>query len=209
MTNADTHPELAQKYDRAAGRWRDKMRALGYYDAYLGFLSAPGLGAPQRGRVVDMGSGTAAFAEAWVAVNGAPGALHLVDLSPAMLDRGKRIIADRGIAAQTTTAGLGAQMPFGPADEVLAAHLIEHIASPAQALRDLRDLLVDGGRLRLIVSKPHWCNAIIWLQWRHRTFGLDEIKSLLAEAGFELEAIYDFPAGPPSRTSRGFVARKV
>ncbi|MFT7191579.1 MAG: hypothetical protein ACI9AQ_002149 [Dinoroseobacter sp.] len=34
---SDTAPDLTERSDHAAGRWRDKMRALGYYDGYLGF----------------------------------------------------------------------------------------------------------------------------------------------------------------------------
>jgi hypothetical protein len=33
------------------------------------------------------------------------------------------------------------------------------------------------------------------------------MRGLLANAGLDIEAEYDFPSGPPSRTSRGFVAR--
>ena len=41
MAEATSPQALADRYDSAASRWRDKMRALGYYDGYLGFLSAP------------------------------------------------------------------------------------------------------------------------------------------------------------------------
>ncbi len=54
---------LDQKYDHAAPGWADKMRLLGYFDAYLGFLSSD----PQAelGRnALDIGCGTGAFAEA-------------------------------------------------------------------------------------------------------------------------------------------------
>ena len=207
MTTAERPVTLARKYDRAASRWRDKMRALGYYDAYLGFLSEPGTRPASGGRVIDVGAGTAAFAEAWVAVNGMPEDLLLVDLSQAMLERGRSMLGRRGVNARISAAALGPGMTVEPADEVLAAHLIEHIPDPLGALCDLKALLKPGGRLRLVVSKPHWCNAIIWLKWRHRTFALGEMRGLLANAGLDIEAEYDFPSGPPSRTSRGFVAR--
>lgn len=209
MMPADTPAALAQKYDTAAVSWRDKMRALGYYDGYLGFLSEPEHRPVPDAKVIDVGAGTAAFAEAWVAVNGAPADLLLVDLSGAMLERGRTLLKRRGIEARTRVAALGPALETGPADEVLAAHLIEHIPDTLAALRDLRALLKPGGRLRLVVSKPHWCNAIIWLQWRHRTFGLEEMRGLLADAGFEIDGEYSFPSGPPSRTSRGFVARRT
>jgi hypothetical protein len=109
------------------------MRALGYYDGYLGFLSAPGPRPIPGAKVTDIGD----------------------------------------------------------------------------ALKQMRDLLVPGGRLRLVESKPHWCNAIIWLQWRHRTFAREDIHALVKDVGFEIESDDAFPAGPPSRTSRGIVARRI
>lgn len=199
--------EFGRRYDAVAPRWRDKMRALGYYDGYLGFLSAPGQRAAPGCRVIDVGAGSAAFSEAWVAVNGAPGEMVLLDPSAAMLERGRAILAERGVAARACLGLLGQARDLGGMDEVLAAHVLEHLPDPAAGLAEMRALLRPGGRLRLVVSKPHWCNAIIWVQWRHRTFSEPEARALLAGAGFALEAAYDFPAGPPSRTSRGFVAR--
>lgn len=208
MTDTASQGALARKYDHAAPRWADKMRSLGYYDAYLGFLSVPDLARRDTNRVIDVGAGTAAFAEAWVAVNGAPDDLLLVDLSPRMLERGQTHLARRGVEARTHAAPLGPALAIEAADEVLAAHLLEHMPDPLGALCDLKALLHPGGRLRLVFSKPHWCNAIIWFRWRHRTFGRDEMRVLLRIAGFEVEAEYAFPAGPPSRTSYGIVAQR-
>ncbi|WP_298431442.1 methyltransferase [uncultured Jannaschia sp.] len=203
-----TAPSLTHGYDSAAPRWGDKMRALGYYDAYLGFLSTPQAEASPAAHVVDIGAGTAALADAWVAINGAPGALTLLDPSAAMLERGEAALRARGVTPRLVHGLLG-EAAVAPADEALAAHVIEHCPDPLEALRQMRDILRPGGRLHLVVSKPHWCNAIIWLQWRHRTFGRDEILGLLSEAGFEVLRTYAFPSGPPSRTSRGIVARRV
>lgn len=203
----DTLPHSTLRYDAAAPRWGDKMRTLGYYDGYLGFLSSRESRPGRDVRVVDVGAGTAAFAEAWVVLNGQPRNLTLVEPSHAMLEYGRAALIRRGIEPQLVKATL-AEADVQPSDEVLAAHVIEHCPDPLIALRQMRALLRPGGRLHLVVSKPHWCNAIIWLQWRHRTFKEDEILNLLSEAGFETEQIYAFPSGPPSRTSRGIVASR-
>ena len=205
---SETTAPLTDRYDSAAGRWRDKMRALGYYDGYLGFLSAPGPRPVGGARVIDVGAGTAAFAEAWVAVNGPPREMTLLEPSTAMLDRAEVALKARGVQPKRIAARLDGNLGLTPVDEVLAAHIIEHCPDPAETLAQMRDLLVPGGRMRLVVSKPHWCNAIIWLQWRHRTFGKSEIHDLVRSAGFEIESEYAFPSGPPSRTSRGIVARR-
>jgi len=196
------------RYDAAAPRWGDKMRTLGYYDAYLGFLSSQDIGPNREVSVTDIGAGTAAFAEAWVALNGVPKNLTLIEPSKSMLEIGQAALNRRGVDPTIVQATL-AEADVEPSDEILAAHVIEHCPDPLIALRQIYALLRPGGRLHLVVSKPHWCNAIIWLQWRHRTFQNDEILSLLNEAGFETLHVYVFPSGPPSRTSRGIIAARV
>lgn len=193
------------RYDQVAPRWGDKMRTLGYYDAYLGFLTAEREPATPGLSVVDIGAGTASFSEAWVASRGRPRGLTLLDPSRVMLDRGRAVLRQRGIEPSLVQGRLG-EVDFEPADIALAAHVIEHCPDPLTALRQMAKAVRPGGKLYLVVSKPHWCNAIIWLQWRHRTFGRDEIFDLLQKAGFTVERSYAFPAGPPSRTSQGIVA---
>lgn len=195
------------RYDAAAPRWGDKMRTLGYYDAYQGFLSVPALPVRRDISLVDVGAGTASFAEAWVAINGPPRQTTLLEPSHAMLERGRAALRERGVEPRAVQGLLG-EADLRPSDVVLAAHVIEHCPDPLVALKQMHDLLVPGGLLHLVVSKPHWCNAIIWLQWRHRTFHEHEIVDLVTMAGFEIELVYDFPSGPPSRTSRGIVARR-
>ncbi len=204
---AETDIPRTKRYDVAAPRWGDKMRTLGYYDGYLGFLSAPPSYQGPNKRVVDVGAGTASFAEAWVALHGPPSELILLEPSPVMLERGTEALNKRGVNPQAVQSLLG-ETDLEPSDVVLASHVIEHCADPFTALRQMRDLLVPGGQLRLVVSKPHWCNAVIWLQWRHRTFQKDEILALMDKAGFDVDQVYAFPSGPPSRTSRGIVATR-
>ncbi len=204
-----SHQTLTKRYDRAAGVWGDKMRTLGYYDAYLGFLSSPVSRPEGMARVVDIGCGSGAFAEAWVAIHGQQTALTLLDPSGPMLSRATAALAGRGVAAETAEARLDTYTPGAPFDHLLAAHVIEHCPDPEAALAQMRALTHPDGRLWLVASKPHWCNAIIWLQWRHRTFQSEEIAALLSTSGWELESDYAFPAGPPSRTSRGYLARAV
>ena len=196
---------LATRYDKAAPLWGDKVRALGYFDAYLGFLSA--LPPSPVEMALDAGCGTGAFAEALATVAPPAHGIVLLDPSEGMLRKAQAAVEARGAGTRTVRATLGARP--GPVDLVLAAHVIEHCPDPAEALADLRAMLRPGGRLYLVLSKPHWCNAIIWLQWRHRTFGRGEAVRFLRGVGFEVVAEHRFPVGPPSRTSRGWVARAV
>lgn len=203
-----TLSKLTPRYETAAPRWGDKMRTLGYYDGYLGFLSADNNRERKTSHVIDIGAGAASFSEAWVAVKGPPvGMLTLLEPSRAMLEKGRTALNDRGVEPHLVQALLG-DVDLEPADQVLAAHVIEHCPDPLKALRHIHSLVRPGGRLHLVVSKPHWCNTLIWLRWRHRSFGKDEILALLKTAGFDIESLYAFPSGPPSRTSRGIVATR-
>ena len=173
---ADTSNDLTQRYNKASGQWRDKMRTRGYYDAYLGFLSLPKQHADTPVDVLDIGACTGAFAEAWVAINGAPRTLTLLEPSQPMLARASASLKERGVQAKRVTGTLEEPNTATPCDEVLVAHEIEHCPDALEARKNIRALTRMGGRLHLVASKPHWCNAIIWLQWRHRTFQRHELQ---------------------------------
>lgn len=204
---SDAASDLSGKYDAAASGWADKMRLLGYFDAYLGFLTADGFRAPAGFRLLDIGCGTGAAAEAWVAVQGADSDVTLLDPSAEMLVRASGALSRRNARSSVTQDLLETHRPDRPYDGLLAAHVIEHAADPLDWLRSARTLVREGGQLWIVVSKPHWCNAIIWVQWRHRAYRAQQMRDLFQASGWTLEREYAFPAGPPSRTSRGYVAR--
>jgi len=201
--------ELSARYDRAAPAWGDKMRVLGYHDAYLGFLASRSERPSARTRVLDVGCGTGAFADAWAAMHGPDQSVTLLDPSAQMLNRASAALAARGIETATQESLLEDFMAPEGFDVVLAAHVIEHVKSPVATLRDMRSKCTPGGQLWLVVSKPHWCNAIIWMQWRHRSYAPEKVRSYLEDSGWDLREEYGFPSGPPSRTSRGYFARAV
>ncbi|MEX3016517.1 class I SAM-dependent methyltransferase [Gymnodinialimonas hymeniacidonis] len=202
---ADT-ASLTHQYDRAADKWGDKMRMLGYADGYLGFLTGAGLRAKASDRVCDVGCGTGAFSEGWGAIYGPEANITLLEPSAPMLDRAEAALIRRGGQARKVQGDIDTFRPDLPFDHLLMAHVIEHVPNPGAALATLRTWVQPGAKLWLVLSKPHWCNAIIWLQWRHRTFEASETETLLQSAGWQLDETYAFPSGPPSRTSRGYLA---
>ncbi len=201
--------ELDLKYDAAAPAWADKMRLLGYYDAYLGFLASQTFRASTGTRVMDIGCGTGTFADAWVAIQGPDQAITLLDPSKEMLSRAEAALKRRSAVSTLIQKTLEVFEPEAPFDCLLAAHVIEHQSDPLPTLACMRKVIRPDGTLWLIVSKPHWCNAIIWLQWRHKAYRPQEVGEYLAKTGWEIEAEYAFPTGPPSRTSWGYLARAV
>ncbi len=198
---------LDQKYDAAAPGWADKMRLLGYFDAYLGFLSADpktdlGIDA------LDAGCGTGAFAEARSAVR-PTGHTTLLEPSGKMLQQAQSALLRRGAAVNVVQSRLEDFQTPKRFDCILVAHVLEHCRNPEDALRQLRALAAPGANLWLVVSKPHWCNAIIWFQWRHRTYRPEAVVQMLTASGWDLQYQHSFPTGPPSRTSLGYRAAAV
>lgn len=206
MANAS---DLSVKYDRAAPAWGDKMRLLGYSDAYLGFLASEAERAASGQRVLDIGCGSGAFADVWAAMQGPDHAITLLDPSREMLRRADAQLKRRGVNTELAQCLLEDHSNPAPYTVLLAAHVIEHVPDPVACLRKMRDLADEGAQLWLIVSKPHWCNAIIWFQWRHKAYAPESVRRFLSQSGWELSEEYAFPSGPPSRTSRGYLARAL
>lgn len=201
---------LAALYDRVASGWSATVMRLGYPAAYHALL-APRV--PVRARsVLDVGAGTGAFAEAYLdcaGASGVPDQLTLLDPSGQMLDEATARLSARSarLAAVVAPAG-GDSLHAERFDVALCAHVLEHLDDPDGVLGWIRDRLAPGGTLFLVVSRPHWCTALLRWQWGHRAFHPDDMLDRLTRAGFiDVHAIR-FPLGPPSRTSMGYVARR-
>ncbi|MCP4383404.1 MAG: class I SAM-dependent methyltransferase [Hyphomicrobiales bacterium] len=80
---------------------------------------------------------------------------------------------------------------------------------PAAALRHLATLVKPGGRLLVIVSRPHWCQWLIWLRWRHKWFSPRHVTNMAVQAGFDRLEVFSFRHGPASRTSLACLAQKT
>ncbi|WP_052340782.1 class I SAM-dependent methyltransferase [Salinarimonas rosea] len=205
---------LTSRYDAAARRWHGKISRLRYLDAYAAIARsarervAPAhSGAPLR--VLDAGAGTGGFSLAFAATRTEPLALDLLDRSGAMLAAARANLEQAGLSCRTIVGALGERsLEHGTYDVVLCSHLVEHLPDPTAALADFRAALRPGGALLLVVSKPHWCTALLRLVWGHRALADAEVAERLAAAGLVDHARCPFALGPPSRTSMGHLARR-
>lgn len=190
-------------YDAAATGWQDGISRLEFLDAYADLMaSTPPMRHP---RVMDVGTGTGAFAAAWIAAQGTPRALTLLDLSPAMLEAAAaRLPATRCIAARV--GATLAETP--PQDVILCAHVIEHLDDPHAALLWVHTHLRPGGLRVLAVSKPHWRTALVRWRGGNAAYHPDTATQMLSDAGFDDVTIQPFRTGPPSRVSCGYIARR-
>jgi 2-polyprenyl-3-methyl-5-hydroxy-6-metoxy-1,4-benzoquinol methylase len=125
-----------------------------------------------------------------------------------MLARADAAVQGCGVAPLTVEAAMEDHCPDRRYSIILAAHVVEHAVDPATAFHRFSDWLEPQGRLVLVVSRPHWCNWLIWLRYRHRWFSEGEIIGLGRHAGLQHLATHVFTEGPPSRTSLGYVFHK-
>lgn len=192
---------LTDLYDATARTWHGAVDRLGYPAAYRLLIETAPMPA---GSVLDAGCGSGHFALAWIRRVGAPVRLTLLDPSQAMLDEAASRV---GLVSETVNDGIGCDaIAPGGMDAILCAHVIEHLDDPESALAWVLSRLRPGGRLYLAASQPHWCTAILQWRWGHRAIRPHEMRAMLRRAGFAGVREVAFAAGPPSRTSRGYIA---
>ena len=194
---------LIGKYAEAAQGWQEGLARLGYPEAYAALFR----GAPAADRVLDVGTGSGAFAEAFLTGRPAPERLDLVDPVAEMLEIAQTRLAPLTSEARAIRGGLGsAPVPEAGYDAVLCAHVVEHLDDPAGAVTWLASRVRPGGRLYLSVSRPHWCTALLRWVWGHRAYRPTQVTQMLTGAGLAGIELQRYPKGPPSRTSCGYRA---
>lgn len=192
------------RYESAAPTWSKKAKRLGYTDAYAGFLAKS---VRPSGPVLDVGTGTGTFALSWIEAGGSTD-MSLLDPSAAMLERARAQFSQRGLRPRIINSGFEEFQTGAKFDAILASHVLEHFDDPSRVMRRFAHMLSSGGRLYLTVSKPHWCNWMIWLRFRHRWFRPEVIREIAQDAGLTQALLHQFLTGPPSRTSLGYIFSK-
>ncbi|MEL6170076.1 MAG: methyltransferase domain-containing protein [Pseudomonadota bacterium] len=207
MTTLTRHRPLTGLYDAAAATWQAGVDRLGYPAAYKALFAT--LDGDAAETVLDAGTGSGAFAAAYLDAHPAPKSLTLLDTSAAMLTEAESRLAHRAAGIRTVHAGIGTDvLDRGAFDMILAAHVIEHLDDAGTALAWLHQHLAPGGRLVLAVSRPHWCTALLRWKWGHKAYRPHTVQELLERAGFVGICHVPFPSGPPARTSAGYTARR-
>ncbi len=198
---------LRQMYDNAAAGWQSGIEKLGYMCAYERLIDRAFEMAPMQANetILDAGSGTGAISIALTNRHKLTPKLHLLDLSPAMLDEARACVPG---PVQTTIGLIGcAELPDQAFDRVLCAHALEHTVDTIESLVWLRNRLKRGGQIVLTVSRPHWCTTLLRWRYGNVAYAPDKVFSFLEKTGFSDIQIARHQKGPPARTSCGFIAR--
>ena len=139
---------------------------------------------PAGGTVVDLGTGTGVLLEKL-----APRAQRLigVDASPEMLDVARRHIDAAGWGHVELRLGALEHLPLsdGEADTMVANMVLHHVASPQEALREMRRGLKPQGRLIVADLEEHAAESFwqtLGAQWPG--FRRDDVARWLEAAGF-------------------------
>ena len=191
-------------YDQAAEGWSRTAFRRGYVKAYRGFLAGSVL---PSGPVLDVGTGPGVFALCWLDEGGSPD-LTLLDPSLAMLNEARMSFCQRGLCPTLVHSDFESFESGARYDAVLASHVLEHFDDPVAIMQRFSGLLSPGGRLYLSVSKPHWCNWLIWLRFRHRWYEPEQVSAMGSAAGLVPMRVHDFHCGSASRTSLGYIFSK-
>jgi ubiquinone/menaquinone biosynthesis C-methylase UbiE len=203
---------LSARYDQVAGAWHGMVLRLGYATAYREFMAAVRdarlLPTKMGGmRILDIGTGTGAFALAMHDVAGPTPSVDLIDASLAMLMEAEARFAEHGLQPRLRHGHADRdRIGCGQFDLIGAAHVVEHFDDLEKGLVAMAEALAPGGRILLVVSQPHWCNRLVWLRWRHRSHDEAAMRAVLDSAGLSVLLVHRFGSGPPSRTSLGYVA---
>lgn len=200
-----TQQNLTHAYDAAASQWRKKIEGLGYAAAYRWMIAACGVQTHGK-TAMDVGCGTGDFSRALIEVAGPPKCLTMLDPSSQMVEAATRSLVHFSSELKQVASSLE-EAPTDRHDFILCAHVIEHFDDPSAALVLMRDRLEASGRILLVVSKPHWCNWIIWVRWRHKMIAPRHMLNLCDAADLSCTWDAPFPAGPPSRSSHAYLIK--
>ena len=140
-------------------RWQLDREAAGHYEHTVGprferlaTLLLDGAGVQPGERVLDVACGTGIVARLAAARVKPSGSVFALDINPAMLDIGRRLAVERGLAIEWRLGDANA-LPFPEAsfDVVLCQQGLQFFPDKAAALREMRRVVSSGGRIGLAV----------------------------------------------------------
>lgn len=183
--------ELTHRYDRAAATWSQTLNRLHYPRAYDMLLrnafSEYALDAVEaRPRVLECGVGTGALSSVLADVMPMPCSLDAIDISPGMLAQAKRRFDDSNMDVKLRQGDVR-ELPYadGIFDLAMAAHVLEHLVEPGEALNEMIRVLKPGGLLIACITRRSTLGMLVHLKWRTHRVTPAQAESWLLDRGLE------------------------
>lgn len=184
-------PELTHRYDREASRWSKVLARFGVPHAYesllrgtLGEAVSAVAGTPPR--VLECGIGTGALSAALEGVLPAGASIDAIDISPAMLEQAHTRFRDSALNVTLRKADIR-ELPYANDrfDIAMTAHVLEHLVSPGEALREMSRVLKPGGLLIACITRRSALGMAVHVKWRTHRVTPAQAKEWLIDSGFE------------------------
>lgn len=183
--------KISRLYDSTAWYWDSWIHRAIYEEAYRRLFEA--LQAEWRieasarpFHVLDCGTGTGLLIQALTRTTQAIPDVHGIDASPGMLNRSRRNLEERGIRADLRQADICA-LPFadGGMDLVMEALVLEHIAEPGIALREMARVARPGATVLLVATRPHAPDLPFRVAFHYKPFSENRVFEWMADSGIE------------------------
>lgn len=184
-------PDLIRLYDSTAWYWDSWVHRGLYRKAYFRLFQALQLEcrmirAAGSLRVLDCGIGAGLLAEALARAIKTPLELHGIDTSPGMLKRAQRRLSRSGIRTDLRKADI-CTLPYqnSEMDLVMGALVLDHIAEPVVALREMARVARPGATVLIIATRPRAPDAPFRAAFHYKPFPEHLVIQWMEDSGIE------------------------
>jgi ubiquinone/menaquinone biosynthesis C-methylase UbiE len=201
---------LTEVYNRNAGYWDSWLYRAVYYRAYIRLLRMlerdGALGRPVR--VLDCGIGAGLLSEALLHIADWHMELNGVDLSSNLLAMSAAKFSDQGAQARLALSDIcGLPYRNEQMDLVMSALVLEHVAQPLDAVREMARVL-HRGPLLLVATRPGAPDHYFRRKYRYRPYRAEVISDWVKAAGLTKVRAYPF-SGIARFFARAYIGTKV
>lgn len=147
-------------------------------------LLEDGWSATTLSRVFDCGIGAGVFSEGLVRARGSPVRVYGVDLSLRLLRRAAARLGRRGVPSHLSRADVRA-LPIRDAemDAVMCGLVLDHLADPSPALRELARVARPGAPVVVVTTRPLAPDLPFRIVFRYRRLRPEAVERAMAAAG--------------------------
>ena len=202
---------LAEVYDRNAGYWDSWLYRAVYYRAYIRLLRMlkrdGALGRPVR--VLDCGIGAGLLSEALLHIADWQMELNGVDLSSNLLTMSAAKFNGQGVHARLALSDI-CRLPYRneQMDLVMSGLVLEHVAQPVDAVREMARVLRHRGPLVLVATRRGAPDHYFRRKYRYRPYRAEVISDWVKAAGLTSVRAYPF-SGIARFFARAYIGMKM